>query len=361
MSENRSGDIYPRYGYEDQYGVRIVSPVKKEALAEDKKAGHVHSSRDSGVIMEQKGIFSSMSQKKIRSSVLVVGALVLAVGGFAVLVMNSYPGKGGDANVPIVRADKVAFKERMSEPSGMAIANSDSTVYETFRGNSAEREVENLLRKSGQPMDKLEAFAQQVEEKLKEQEMEKAVRMAASEEEQSRVLQKIAPASGENNSVDEPGVVPASKPKVFHKAGESPETIDFIRSVLRDKELQKNSPASAPAMVKVVRAPNVAAQVADIAPAAGAAVSAGTYTSGLYFVQLASIGERTRAPSEWSKMQKFYTGGLLQQVKYRVVKADLGAKGVFYRIQAGPFSKSDAQSLCNSIKAQKPGGCFVVK
>jgi hypothetical protein len=51
----------------------------------------------------------------------------------------------------------------------------------------------------------------------------------------------------------------------------------------------------------------------------------------------------------------------LSGAEYRVQRADLGAKGVFFRIQAGPMSKDSAKSVCDAIKASKPGGCVIVQ
>jgi hypothetical protein len=43
------------------------------------------------------------------------------------------------------------------------------------------------------------------------------------------------------------------------------------------------------------------------------------------------------------------------------VRADLGDKGVVYRIQAGPITTADAAAdLCNKLKARNVG-CFVAR
>jgi cell division septation protein DedD len=127
-----------------------------------------------------------------------------------------------------------------------------------------------------------------------------------------------------------------AKPITIHKPGSSPETLQFVRSVLDKKD-----------------SPNAAA-AASVEPAAGAAV-----TPGSYFVQLASVKSRDGADSEWGKLQKSF--GSLNGLDYRVQEANLGDRGTFYRIQAGPMSKTSAGDICDAIKAQKPGGCLVVQ
>jgi len=130
-----------------------------------------------------------------------------------------------------------------------------------------------------------------------------------------------------------------------YAAASSPNTIDYVRSVLNTNNERASAAAPPP-------------NVANIEPAAGAALGAGRVNAGAYFVQLASITDRSRASSEWAKMQGKYNA--LTQTTFRVQEASLN-KGTFYRIQAGPMSKAGAEKLCASLKAsQKPGGCFVV-
>ena len=81
--------------------------------------------------------------------------------------------------------------------------------------------------------------------------------------------------------------------------------------------------------------------------------------SGDYYVQLASVQDSTRADSEWKKLQSKY-GAILSGYEYRVETANL-AKGTYYRIQAGPVTKDQANKTCNAIKAKTPGGCLVKK
>ena len=82
-------------------------------------------------------------------------------------------------------------------------------------------------------------------------------------------------------------------------------------------------------------------------------------SSGDYFIQLASIKYKSRAEAEWTKLQQKY--GQLSGYGHRVESADLGERGMYYRIQAGPMAKDEASSVCDSIKRITPGGCLVKK
>ncbi|MCD8526267.1 MAG: SPOR domain-containing protein [Alphaproteobacteria bacterium] len=68
---------------------------------------------------------------------------------------------------------------------------------------------------------------------------------------------------------------------------------------------------------------------------------------------------RSAAESEWQKIQKAISP--LAGAPYRIEEANLGEKGMYYRVQVGPYAESAARSLCDQVKAQKPGGCLVVR
>src|SRR5690349_11480693 len=100
-------------------------------------------------------------------------------------------------------------------------------------------------------------------------------------------------------------------------------------------------PAAEPAPAPIRRAAPAAP-----APAARAPASSG------WVVQLSSQRDETTAWSSWKKLQAS-TGGLLAKHAPAVVRADLGAKGVYFRLQVqGLETKRDAQDLCGRLKAR---------
>jgi hypothetical protein len=79
-----------------------------------------------------------------------------------------------------------------------------------------------------------------------------------------------------------------------------------------------------------------------------------------FFVQLGSVKSKSRAEQEWKRLSGKYPQQLGKQ-PYRVVEADLGSRGIFYRVQAGPYEQLTARSICQDLKqAGKTGGCLVV-
>lgn len=89
-------------------------------------------------------------------------------------------------------------------------------------------------------------------------------------------------------------------------------------------------------------------------PAAPAASSGGGWR-----VQLASVRTETEAASEWRRLQSRHPG-VLGGMSMQVAKADLGDKGVFYRVQGGGLDEARARAACEQLRSQNVG-CVVVK
>lgn len=118
------------------------------------------------------------------------------------------------------------------------------------------------------------------------------------------------------------------------------------------------TPAPTPAPAPVVQAkPATLPPVATTQPAAPTAVAT---SSGTAKVQLGSFGSEAAAKAAWSTFQQKY-GAQLGRVTPNFVRADLGAKGVFYRVQGVGLSAASAASICQAINAQQAGGCIVAK
>jgi hypothetical protein len=67
-------------------------------------------------------------------------------------------------------------------------------------------------------------------------------------------------------------------------------------------------------------------------------------------VQLSSQQSAAGAQASANTLQKRF-GSLFNGAKLSVIKVDLGAKGVYYRVVMPTSSLGDAQQLCASIKS----------
>ncbi len=330
---------------------------------------------------------------KMRSPVFATVMLLTGAAAFAAVIMMSYPGDGHKDGVPVISAQTQVFKEAPEDRGGMDVPHKESTIFAGMTGEDLKESapVENLLV-AEKPIDKLEVFAREVEEIMAQEEasrlakIENLAEQSVKSKEILQKVEKISPADRMAQAQKSGKIKTLRKPDRIHAAGSSPETLAFVRSVLDQKDTKQllaaapaedvpssvssrlasaidpaeYSSRSSSAAVVGSAAQDVKA-LAVIEPAAGMASVAGkAFALGNFFVQLGSVRSEAGAAGEWGKLQKAFASEL-QNASYRVQRADLGERGIYYRIQAGPMSRASADEVCGSIKAQKPGGCLVVK
>ncbi|MGQ0662088.1 MAG: SPOR domain-containing protein [Pseudomonadota bacterium] len=125
----------------------------------------------------------------------------------------------------------------------------------------------------------------------------------------------------------------------------------------------------APPEIPAVAAPPPAIAVPE-APAAGAPPSppavaapppAVAVAGGAGFrVQLGSVKSPEHATREWEKLRRAYPD-VLENLTLTVVQADLGERGTFYRIQAGPLGDhATASAICAALAPHRVG-CLIVR
>ena len=76
-------------------------------------------------------------------------------------------------------------------------------------------------------------------------------------------------------------------------------------------------------------------------------------------VQVTAQRSEQAAESAYRGLQQRYPN-ILGSFQARVVRADLGEKGVYYRVRIGPFSEADATRLCGDLKAAG-GDCLLAR
>ncbi len=121
---------------------------------------------------------------------------------------------------------------------------------------------------------------------------------------------------------------------------------------VQSTDISEPAPAPpAPAPTRVVTAQPTPPPAAP-SPAQGAA-------SGDYLIQIAAFRTQPEAEKEYAKLRGKHAG-LLQPYGPLIQKADLGSRGIFYRLRVGPMSsRADASALCNSLIAAGEKDCLV--
>jgi hypothetical protein len=74
--------------------------------------------------------------------------------------------------------------------------------------------------------------------------------------------------------------------------------------------------------------------------------------TGGWRVQVASVKNEDVAKSTWARLQSAH-GDVMANLKMQAVRVDLGDKGVWYRVQAGPLDEKQAHSICGTLKGRK--------
>jgi hypothetical protein len=92
-------------------------------------------------------------------------------------------------------------------------------------------------------------------------------------------------------------------------------------------------------------------------PAPTAAKPAAAQQTGGARVQLASVRSEEAARQEWDRIRRA-NPDLLGSASANFVRADLGEKGVFYRLQTAPIS--DAERVCGELKRRNIG-CIIAR
>lgn len=296
--------------------------------------------KNSGDFDDDEGFFESLMRRKDSVpmpesmakmfKVIIGGGVLLVVALIAWAVWPS-GNKTSDENVPIVRAESGDYKVEPDDKGGMIIPNKDSTIFETMDHDAQpEKKVESLLEDSEQPMKKEEAFVDGT--------------ATAPEEKQDEPMTVRA---GESDKVVE-DVKPAAPVEVA-KEEAKPEVKPVVKDVPKEvaKEVAKTP---APKKVNIIDAlkEETGTKKAETAKAA----------KGNVYIQLAAVKSEADAKAKWAKLKSSYSA--LSSLSLKIQKADLGAKGIFYRVQAGPTSADNATSICAKIKAAK-GACLIAK
>lgn len=94
-----------------------------------------------------------------------------------------------------------------------------------------------------------------------------------------------------------------------------------------------------------------APETATAEEAAPAAPDSKIAQSGQYLIQLLSVKDEAGARGAWAKLQGKYPE-LLGGETLNLQQADLGERGIYYRVRTGAFdSKAGANALCGKLKA----------
>lgn len=308
----------------------------------------------------------SVEQKRPFWSAAITFSLVALLG---TVLWYSFPKEAEHqeiVSVPIVKADVSPYKIEPADPGGMKIHHQDSTVYETLHAENKPIKIERVMPQAEKPMDRMSVI-ENIEEGTVPKEVVIAQLKAKQKLEEAK--KKIFEASVVDDQSINLDTVDANPKKILvpiEKISEdinvsAEETLIEKNQTIPEVDVNPQEVASilesdVGVQQKVVNTE----QLANTEPAAGPSLVDALNPSKKHFVQLASLGSENAAEDEWDRIAKKMSSELSGQ-SHRIKRADLGEKGVFYRIQVGPLDEAQANKLCNRIKLKRPGGCLVIR
>jgi hypothetical protein len=241
--------------------------------------------------------------RRMFSKVLVLVVMGLFGGGLWFAYVQETRHAGGDVaasgDIPLIRADERPTKVKPERPGGMEIPDRDKLVYTQPR-----TVVEHLLPPPEKPMP------------------------------------RPAPAS----SPAQPDALPPAVAAQPMAAGPP-----------------MNPPAATPTtqpQEQAVPPPGKGLQTASAMPKPANAQSGGK--AGGIRLQLGSVRSADAARQEWERIQRKNTD-LLGNLSAMPIRADLGDKGIYYRIQTEPVADSaTAERICSELK-HRSIGCIIAR
>lgn len=256
-------------------------------------------------------------------------AVLLALAAFVLVLWfvfqdEQVTGRGGDSDaVPVVRAPDSPDRQRPTEPGGAPVPDRDKSVFNTFnRNDTSESEaVERLLPAPEAALpDTLPPVRPDGD-----------------------AIDADADADGDGDNV----IIVSERPEPV------PPPADAVPAVSAPP-----APPAKPAQTIADLVVRSEQKVAGVKPTAAGSTTA--TASGEWQVQLAAFRDETSAREAWAAARKKLPD-ILGGQKPDIVRADLGDRGVYYRLRTGDFdSKSAAETFCQPLVARGQG-CIAAK
>ncbi len=283
----------------------------------------------------------------------------LAIVGFITLAWYAYRTGTESLQVEeleVVKADSSPLKQAPEDPGGWKFPHQDKTIYETIssRKQGGSDVAEKTAPAPEEPLSRSEKSAGS------DNNMTAGSMTADKNGQQAQKVQEITKVH------TAPAVEEIGKKIDKEAVGKSLEKAEKIAAETTAKELAAKEPAAnkpTPAAVEE-KQKAVATGKKQFSPPKSEKkperkiASRGKADSKVR-LQLGAFKSRDEAESSWQKISSKHKA-LLSGLSPKINRADLGKKGVFYRLQLVPFAQAnDARKLCDKLASRKQP-CFVV-
>ena len=271
--------------------------------------------------------------------ILLIIIIIVAAGG-TWMTWGKYWLKPDPNQIPLVSAPKGAFKIKPIIPGGMPIPNRDITIYDDAFSNDPTRpEGENVQEGPEQPL----PVPGNSLSTLKSPDTN--VIPPSSETAETLLPKTVNPKLGVKGKA---GILQSTvEPKTSSSATQTP-IKNGSKEITPDKESRAGLPDAA------TRLPSKPVRNLEAVP------SSVRISTRSFQIQLAAVRKETAVQNEWRRLKaRHHT--LLNNLELNVVMADLGAKGIYFRLRAGPLKDAEsAKKLCRELSKVKVR-CLVIR
>lgn len=321
-----------------------------------------------------------------------------AAAGFCWLAWAAYNAGSQASNpedVPLIKASDEPFRVRPDEPGGMPIPHRDKQVFEALRGKDDEphavkpaplpEQPQTPEVATAAPVQPAEDIARQREQLLaqKEHPTKNVEELVSPAVVPAEPVKPVVVAKPEPIKPVEPAPMAAAKPEpvvkteapkpiaaapvapketatttVVKEAAPTPAVTARQEAVPAPKAVSGGA-ATSHTQTKTVAGPFAVTSTFDkvsVVEEKAPAVPRASGGGGNKRAQLAALKSEAEANAMWSRIQGKYPS-FTSGKSLHVERADIPGKGVFYRLQVGPFSDSaEVKQFCQSIGQS---GCLV--
>ncbi len=284
--------------------------------------------------------------------------------------------RGAGGGPMLIKADNGPVKTAPENPGGMQVPNQDKQVFERLTGRQMGQgtaTVENLLPPPEQPVPQQPLPADPAPAQAPVAPAVPGIvaalppatpQAAPATPAAPAAAAPAAPATAAKPAANAPAATApaAAAPPAVAAAPLQPVT-PAPAAQSAPASAQQQTAAAGPRQLTVPTTPAPAAAPATTTAAATPAPKAAAATpaaGGSWRIQLSSVRSEADADKEWRRLKGKHPDPL-NPLSARYVRVDLGEKGIWWRVQAGPVGdKPAAEAACTKLKAQGQG-CTVVQ
>lgn len=278
----------------------------------------------------------------------VVVLLILIGGGIGLTVAHFVRDNAQPEEIPVIKAE-ATLKEKPEQPGGIDIPHQNVMVFQQLDNaeDGKQPAVEHLLPQPETPQAVAPPPAVEAPPQESLVQPPPAVNIPTTV---SPTVDRAPPVAVKNPAESvAPSPAPVSAPVQEVKPAPAP-VVPPVAVVTK--------PETPPAPKESPRLPESLFTGKSATPPPVPATPKTTATTGSV-IQLASIPDEAGAQA-WIRNAQGKYGDALKGVRLRPVRADLGAKGVYYRVQSEGMPEAQARQICEALKSRK-AACILVR